>query len=268
MHKLALLLLLSAFGLIAWGLLPRAASRSAQPGLVFAESVRTLGAVPPGAPLRVALPWRRTGTGSLRVLGLRSTCGCAVVDGPRGQLRAGASGVVTLRLHMRRRRGPFSVAVRLYTDALPPFDRVVTRVQGYVETPLALVPDSIDLGRRTPGALIERQVQVSWTRMADLFALAGVDQPRSPQSPEGSPSFQLAGIDGRCRVEPPAMGDLPGCRLVLALRAPAESGPFQGEVRLRLEGRVVATVPLCGTVEDASTRALHRPAHPDPDRPR
>ena len=264
MRKLATLILLSSLslvvlaairsGVLAWGGGKAGAGPLGPPGLVFDQPALDLGRIPASKSLEVSLPWHRTGAGSLRVLGVRSDCGCALAKGPSGRLEAGAKGIVTVRLGARKQRGPFSLAVRLYSDGAPPADRVLVRVRGYVETPLALRPARLDLGRRTAGSSIERQVQVSWVPSTDLFALAGGSRPTSPggSSPlsPGSPlRVSLVGIDGHGRVEPPATGDLPGCRLVLSLSAPLRSGSFRAEARLMLADRVIATVPLCGTVE-------------------
>jgi len=273
MRKLATLILLSSLslvvlaafrsGVLAWGV---GQAAGGPPGLVFDQPALDLGRIPASKSFEVSLPWHRTGAGSLRVLGVRSDCGCALARGPSGRLRAGAKGNVLVRLAARKQHGPFSLAVRLYSDGAPPADRVLARVRGYVETPLGLRPARLDLGRRTAGSSIERQVRVSWVPSTDLFALAGVSRPTclagsSPLSPGSSLRVTVAGIDGHGRVEPPATGDLPGCELSLSLRAPDQGGPFRGEARLLLADRVIATVPLSGTVEPRrETPPQERPA--------
>jgi hypothetical protein len=241
-----LLVLLTPLALAACG---RTAGGSAAPRgparLVLVEPVMHLGRVPAGRARVVALPWRRLGVGSLRLLAVESDCGCAVVDAHPGPVPPGARGRLRVRFGPRDTPGPFAVGVRVYTDARPPDDLVRGRLVGWVRAPLALRPPRLDLGRRTPGREVERTIEVRWPEDAAPAGLV----PR------------LAGLPGRVALEPLPVHGRAGCLLRLVLRAPAEPGPFRGRVLLRRAGRVVATLPVRGV-------SVPRPGSPGRDPPR
>ena len=216
----------------------------------------------------VELPWRRTGEGPLRVLGVRTGCGCALVEDPPRLLPAGARGALRLKLHPRMRNGPFLVRLRVYTTAPPPADRVVVRVRGHVRGSFSFHPPALDLGARSPGARLQREIEVRWARPEDVLdptlapdpdsdaeADAAGDGAAEVESPDRSPGAlrflraELIGLEGRARVEPPARDGLPGCLLRLELRVPEKSGPFRGRSTLMLGRRVLGSVPVRGQVE-------------------
>lgn len=200
--------------------------------LVLLEPTVDLGALDPGVQRELSLPWRRAGVGPLRVLAVRTGCGCVVAQGQVGVLAACARGMLRLRLRAPRRRGPFVHHVRVLTDAAPPHAVVVCRVAGYVVTPLALCPDLVDLGRRTPAARVERVVEL---------------RSRTPLAADLT--FAWAGVTGSVAVEPAARRDLPGALLRLSLCVPGAEGPFHGELAVCAGRRLLGVLRVRGTVQ-------------------
>jgi hypothetical protein len=85
-------------------------------GLLFESPGLDLGPIAPGEEREVEAAWRRTGAGPLRVLGVRTGCGCLSASGLDGTLAPGERGTLRLRIRARERIGPFSLEVRVHLD--------------------------------------------------------------------------------------------------------------------------------------------------------
>jgi hypothetical protein len=193
-----------------------------------------LGALRPGEERALDLPWRREGAGSLRLLGVRTDCGCSSAQAPPGPLAAGSRGALAVRVRAPGRPGPFSTRVRWYTDAPGPYDRHETLLRGWVDAPVVARPAALDLGRRSAGGSLERTIEVAW-------------EPGSRPPGLAACRVALAGVTGRARIDPPARGGEEGCLLRLSLRVPAAAGPFAGQAALHCGARCLVAVPLRGT---------------------
>jgi hypothetical protein len=210
---------------------------AAEPALRFATETQTLleslSSEASTNPTEVGFPWRRSGRGSLRCLGIRPDCGCALISGLPEVLPEGAEGTLRVRIAPGLRPGPFLVSVRIYTDAAPPAERIVLRVRGFVGTRLRFHPDPLALGRRTAGRLVERTIEVH-----ALSALALPDL-----------RARLVGLSGAVHVGACARAGLGGCTLEATLQIPQRPGSFRGEIQLLDGAQVLGRVPVTGQAQ-------------------
>jgi len=191
------------------------------------------GRLEPGRERHLALSWRRVGRGDLSVLAVETDCGCVLAAGPSGPQPEGAHGVIEVRLLPARRPGPFLHRVIVYTDQAPPRDVVLCTVRGWSGSRLALAPELIDLGPRSPRVEVQRQAEVRF------------DAP--PESGRGL-GARLVGLRGEVLVLPPARHGVPGRLLHIAVRTPPAVGPFRAQVLLERDGELLATLPIRGCV--------------------
>ena len=203
------------------------------PAVALGYEVLDVGEVSAALERRVVVPWRRTGAGSLRVLAVETDCGCALATGPRGEQAADAAGEIVVRILPRRRGGPFTHRLIVYTDQRPPRDRVVCRLRGWSESPVEIVPDALDLGLRSPGVRLQRDVEI---RLHPDFAAPAL-RPR------------LAGLRGSVRLLPPVRLDLPGRLLRVDVETPQADGRFEGRVLLEQHGRPLGALAITGWVQ-------------------
>ena len=207
-----------------------------------------LGALAPATEREVEVAWRRAGAGALKVLAVESDCGCATVQGPRGILPAGARGRMRILVRGRRRPGPFEGVVRVYTDAPPPHDSLPLSLRGWSGAPVVAWPPVLDLGPRSPGARVERTLEVRWA-----------------DAREGLRAV-VSGLAGQVAVEPTHVAGRAGCLLRVVLTLPETPGPAVGEVRLAAAGAELLRVPVTAEVGGAALRKP-QPARPDRVRP-
>jgi hypothetical protein len=203
------------------------------PAIALARDVLDVGEVSAGVERRLSVPWRRTGAGSLRVLAVETDCGCALAEGPRGPQPAGVGGKIVVRILPRARAGPFTHRLIVYTDQRPPRDRTVCRLRGWSRTPVEIAPAALDLGLRSPGVRLRRDVEV---RLHPAFA-----------TPALTP--RLEGLEGSVRLLPPVRLDLPGRLLRVDVLTPQPDGRFAGRVLLEQRDRVVGSLPITGWVQ-------------------
>lgn len=211
---------------------------SALPGLVLEPQHVDLGALAPGAERVVEVTWRRRGDGPLHVLAVRPGCGCAAASGLPPDPPPGAEGVLRVDIAAPRTLGPFALRVCVVTDAPGPGALAVLTLQGYVDSPLAAHPPRLDLGSRSPGAVLERWVAVDAT----------------PSAAQGVLTATLEGVAGRVRVDPSATAGRPGWTVRLLLALPGEPGPLAGGLRLSTPEGESLFVPLDGVIVGAPDR--------------
>ncbi len=217
---------------------------SKPPALVLVHPTVEAGDLAPDEVSAVRVPWRRVGRGPLRVLAVESDCACAVARGPEGRVEEGACGVLKILVHGPRRLGAFVQRVRVFTDQPPPRDVVTLRVGLHSRDRVAVLPHLLDVGRRSPGARVERDVEVR------------LDPALVPGFPGGDPSggaeglrVRLVGLQGAVRLLPPVRVDLPGRRARLTLRAPKKAGDFDGRILVLWRGEQVASAQVRGWVD-------------------
>jgi len=247
---------------------------------VFASATLEAGDLAPDEMYGFLMPWRRVGQGALRVLAVESDCACAVARGPQGRVEEGAHGILKIRVRGPRRLGAFVQRVRVFTDQQPPRDVVTLRVEVHSRDRAAVLPHLIEVGRRSPGARIDREVEVRLDpdltptltstlkstlkstfpptipgeRAAAGQAGAGQTLPgeRAAAGQAGARGLQvrLVGLDGGVRVLPPVRLDLPGRRVRLHFRAPKKAGDFEGRVLVLLDGELLASARVSGWVDE------------------
>jgi hypothetical protein len=217
-----------------------AAPRDAPPAaaLRFETTTADLGSVPPRAERDVEVAWRREGPGDLRVLAVKTGCGCVRSDGLPPVLSAGASGRLRLRVGGRSTPGPFSVAVRAFTDAPPPDDVATLRVRGFVGDRPVVRPSLVDLGPRSPGVRVTRRLEISL-----------------PPGWRGTAcEASLDGLAGEAKATEPMLADRAGPDLLVTADVPEEAGTFEGTLRVRFGAGEPIEVPVRGLVVAPSDR--------------
>ncbi len=191
-----------------------------------------LGRLAADAQLDAEVPWERVGPGPVRVLDVRTDCGCAVVRPLPKILAEQACGRLPVRIRVGSRVGPFSVRVRIVSAGDPPADVATCRLRGYVDQPLRGHPAALALGRRSAGAALERRVELRW------YADAA----------DPDVHTRLSGVDGSITVGPPASRSHPGALLTLQLHAPTQPGPLRAHLMVEVAGVGELLVPITGDV--------------------
>lgn len=221
------------------------AGRAAEPPRLELEAHEiALGRLRPGEERRAQVGWRRRGAGVLRVLGVRSACGCALVDPLPRELPAGASGSLGLRLTARRAPGPQRHRIRIVTDAAPGLDVLDIWIGGHVESDVAITPTRVVLPPGQGGVEITSAVEVRWDR-SSAGALV--------------PLARLVGVAGRVDVLPPAAPGADACQIVFSVRRPEAPGRLRGWLELDLGARGPIAVPIEGVVHPRRPEAGDAP---------
>jgi hypothetical protein len=257
------LALLTAVPLVAalatWRALPAPQARSvplvpdaadARPGLTLALETLDLGCLEPLERHEIPVAWRRVGPGDLRVLALRTGCGCAALCDLPTTLPAGAHGTLRVVLHAPGDHGPLDIPLRVVTDARAPGDVSTLRVVAFVGDRIVVRPAYLDLGRRSAGAGVSTRLCV-----------------HLPPGAQGPVEASLSGWPGDVRVVRAAMHAQRGPDLLLDTACTAPPGPRAGLLRVRAAGGGAVAVPLR---MDVAVPPVPRapPAPPEAPRPK
>ena len=227
---------LLAAALATWRALPAPQARSVPlasdpgglpPGLVLERETLDLGCLEPSERREIPLAWRRVGPGDLRVLALRTGCGCAALLDLPTSLPAGAHGTLRAVLHAPSDLGPLDIPLRIVTDARAPHDVTTLRVRAFVGDRLVVRPAYLDLGRRSSGASVNTRLCV-----------------HLPPQAEGPVEASLVSWPGGVRVVRAAMHAQHGPDLLLDTSCAGAPGPRVGLLRVRASGGGEIAVPL------------------------
>lgn len=220
----------SVSGLLATAWLGHAVAASR---LEVESAVFDFGAVDQGQSVEHAFRLHNVGDAPLRVLDVKSTCGCTAGVVAGDEVPPGGDGWVTVRLDTARLAGPISKVVTIYTDdaATPVAGLTLT---GQVLADLVVSPTHLYLGRIRRGEPVRQEIHVLSGRPGTAYAVAWAE--------ETSPLLTAT-------VEPLAEGE--GQRVVVELPADLPLGRVNDRILLHTTSPSVPTliVPVFGSVE-------------------
>ena len=142
MKKLAILAIVALFtisnnaqNLTKEGATPKANSGVAQeadpngPIIKFESLTVDYGIVEKGSDGTREFKFTNDGKAPLKIVNVKSSCGCTIPTYPKGEIMPGESGVINVKYNTNR-AGRFSKSVSIYTNTVP--DRSVLRIKGEV----------------------------------------------------------------------------------------------------------------------------------------
>lgn len=205
------------------------------PGLVLVPEAIDLGRLEPGETRRIEVGWRREGPGPLRVLDTVPGCGCAAVEALPAVLPAGASGRLVATVEAPRAAGPLRIHTQIVTNARmrdPARGRAVTvlTVDAWVHGRLRAWPKRLELDRRTPGRHVERPIE--------LLA--------APTLARSDLRIALHGLSGAVRLTEPVIRGRTGWTARVGIDVPPRPGPFEGLLRIEIDGEPPVEVEIAG----------------------
>ena len=199
--------------------------------LEFAATTVDFGEVFQGGEATREVPFRNSAAVPIRILEVRSTCGCAAAVPDADVIPPGGAGRIRVTFRPEDRRGVVHSLVMIRTDHAP-YPTVTLTVKGVARPVYVLEPAIVDLGEVPRGAEIVREFRI--------------------RDATGKPFEVTALTTSRPDVtaEATAAGPAAEHRIRVTARMGGWSGPFLGTVTVRTdrEGGPLPTVMIQGTV--------------------
>jgi len=138
---------------------------------LFEELARDFGSVPRGPML--THPYRLTNTTgqTVRITGVRVSCGCTSATALQGVLAPGQSTVVMAQMDTTRFVGPKTVTIYVQFDQ-PRWDEVRLSITANSRTDIGVTPDTLAFGQVARGATPARQTTVTFSGGTQLTSVA------------------------------------------------------------------------------------------------
>lgn len=102
------------------------------PIIKFESKTVDYGVIEKGSDGTREFKFTNVGKAPLKIVNVKSSCGCTIPTYPRGEIMPGESGVINVKYNTNR-AGRFSKSVSIYTNTVP--DRSVLRIKGEVHDP-------------------------------------------------------------------------------------------------------------------------------------
>ena len=107
------------------------------PVMTFEKETIDYGSIDKGSDGKRVFKFTNTGKSPLKIVKVKSSCGCTIPSYPKEDIMPGESNVIEVKYNTNR-VGRFSKSVSIYTNANTP--RIVIRIKGNVVDPNAAAP--------------------------------------------------------------------------------------------------------------------------------
>jgi hypothetical protein len=128
---------------------------------LFEELSKDFGSVPRGPTLTHAFRLKNTTDRTVRISGIRVSCGCVSAMAATNELAPGKSTIVQANMDTRRFSGVKSVTVYVQFD-LPQWEEVRLWVQANARDDISVQPEALSFGRAKRGSVPTNSVTVSF----------------------------------------------------------------------------------------------------------
>jgi hypothetical protein len=226
---LPVLLLLGA----VLGTAPQAGAAGAAPRLTIDLPVHDFGTVEQGSRVEHAFRLRNTGSASLQVSKVDSSCGCTAGVSADGFVPPGGETFVTVSLDTAKIAGRTAKTVVIHSND-PTVPEAALSLTGVVVTDVVANPPALYLGRIRRGRPIRREIVVRSGRPGTPYQAVEIES-------------ELPTV--RAHIEPGATPEEQ--RLIIEVAPDLPLGRFSNELRVRTTSprQPVLTIPVFGSVE-------------------